>query len=106
MFQISRIFTLRQPSSIGLHAVSQATLKWPLKVVLDPTQKPKVGSPSSIHLVVEPLRSLNIRKNVVTPQNVIRWRMARWNVHQRVTRAGKEVNPMLSCNLGNVGRNG
>jgi hypothetical protein len=27
------------------------------------------------------------------------------NVRQRVTRVGREVNPMLSCNPGNVGRN-
>jgi hypothetical protein len=43
---------------------------------------------------------------LVIPRNVTQWRTARYNVHRRVTRAGKEVNLMLSCNPGNVGRNG
>jgi hypothetical protein len=42
----------------------------------------------------------------VTPQNVTWWRMTSRNVHRRVTRASKKVNPMLSCNPGNVERNG
>jgi hypothetical protein len=41
----------------------------------------------------------------VTPQNVTRWRMARWGVHRRVIRMDKEANPTLLCNMGNVGRN-
>jgi hypothetical protein len=38
----------------------------------------------------------------VTPQNVTRWRTARRNVHQKVTWAAKEINPMLSCEMGNL----
>jgi hypothetical protein len=42
----------------------------------------------------------------VTPENITWWRTSSQNVHQKVTGAGKEANPMLSCNPGNVERNG